>query len=234
MINLKPVIALVPARGGSKGVPRKNLRHIVGRSLVEITIMAALDAKLVDCVYLTSEDKDILAVGLALGIKIVKRPNEIATDSASAIDVVRHFIAGIPAELSGVDPYIVYLQPTSPLRLGSHIDNALSEMVRQHEDTLVSVVELKKSPYKSFALDKHGRLQALFDEALSNARRQDLPKSYTPNGAIYVFRVSDFNKRNGFPSNGSLPFIMNEIDSIDIDSEEDIRYVERYLGEKHG
>lgn len=233
MISSIPVLALVPARGGSKGVPRKNLRRIAGKSLVEITIQAALGARRIDYVYLSSDAEPILSIGRGMGVEIVKRPDEFSSDSASAMDVVRHFIALIPVQLAAVDPYIAYLQPTSPLRSASHIDSALTEMEKCHESTLVSVVEFKKTPYKSFVLDKRGRLKSLFDQKLSNARRQDLPKAYLPNGAIYVFRVSDFEKCGGFPSNGSIPFVMSEEDSCDIDSEEDIIRVENYLGGQH-
>lgn len=96
----------------------------------------------------------------------------------------------------------------------------------------MSVSEAENSPFKMFTLDANGRLQSLFDEKLSNARRQDLPPVFAPNGAIYVFRVSEFNARGGFPSNGSMPFAMNANDSLDIDTEDDICRAEIILGGK--
>lgn len=230
----KPVIALVPARGGSKGVSRKNLRVIAGQSLVEFTLHAATGAERVDSVYLSSDAEDILAVGRILGVGLIMRPEKYASDTASATDVVRHFVGELPKNIVSRDPYIVYLQPSSPLRSAHHIDSAVIEMEKRQEHALMSVVELVKSPFKSFLIDSYGRLQSLFDEKLSNSRRQDLPKAYIPNGAIYIFRLSDFLARDGFPSNGSLPFVMTEEESIDIDTEEDIRYLEQYFGEKHG
>lgn len=230
----KPVIALVPARGGSKGVSRKNLREIAGRAVVEFTLQAAIGAERVDNVYLSSDDEDILAIGRALGVELIRRPAKYASDTASAVEVVHHFIDELPTDLASRDPYIVYLQPTSPLRSAQHIDSALSEMEKRHVHTLVSVVELVKSPFKSFLIDSRGRLQSLFDEKMSNSRRQDLPRAYVPNGAIYIYRLSDFLAREGFPSNGSLPFVMTEEESVDIDTEEDIRYLEQYLGETRG
>jgi CMP-N-acetylneuraminic acid synthetase len=107
-------------------------------------------------------------------------------------------------------------------------------MHMQAAHTLISVVEMSKSPYKSFGLDTEGRLQSIFDERLSNVRRQDLPPAYLPNGAIYIFRISDYRERGGIPSNGSVPFIMSEADSLDVDTEADIRYLEYVLGEKNG
>jgi CMP-N-acetylneuraminic acid synthetase len=223
----RKVIALVPARGGSKGIPRKNLKEICGRPMVEYTLRAALEADCVDSVVLSSDDSDILAVGESLGVISLRRPSEHATDTASANDVVRHFIDECCH--GGDDPYIVYLQPTSPLRSSRHIDEALAEMEKRGIHMLVSVVEVVKSPYKMFSVDGNGVLKSLFDERLSNARRQDLPRTYIPNGAIYVFRKSDFVGRGGFPSNGSMPYVMSESDSVDIDSEEDVRVVEHYL-----
>jgi CMP-N-acetylneuraminic acid synthetase len=227
----RTVVALIPARGGSKGIKRKNLRVVGGRALIEFTLLAAQNSRYIDNAYVSSDDEEILGHGRTLGANTIVRPAESASDTASAVAVVNHFLTVIPTQLRELDPYIVYLQPTSPLRTASHIDEALEKMVAQKAHTLTSVTELKISPFKSFSLDSHSRLQSLFDEKLSNARRQDLPIVYIPNGAIYVFRVSDFIERGGFPSNGSLPFIMNDKDSVDVDTEEDIHRLEQILGE---
>ena len=234
LINKRLVIGLIPARGGSKGVLRKNMRVIAGRPLIAFTVQAALDSRYIDYVYLSSDDDEILLCGNAMGARSILRPAEFASDTASADDVVSHFFREAPEQMVEQDPYIVYMQPTSPLRTARHVDLALVQMESQHAHTLVSVVEMAKSPYKSFTTDANGRLQSLFDEKMSNARRQDLPKAYMPNGAIYIFRISDYLARAGFPSNGSVPFVMSERDSIDIDTEEDIRYLEYVLREKNG
>lgn len=233
-VNKHPVIGLIPARGGSKGVLRKNMRMVAGKPLVEFTIQAALHSRYIDYVYLSSDDDEILLCGNSMGARPIRRPAEFASDAASADDVVRHFFKEIPEQFVEQNPYIVYMQPTSPMRSARHVDLALEQMETEAVHTLVSVVEMTKSPFKSFSIDANGRLQSIFDEKMSNARRQDLPKTYVPNGAIYIFRMSDFLDRGGFPSNGSVPFVMNEADSIDIDTEEDIRYLEYVLKEKNG
>jgi CMP-N,N'-diacetyllegionaminic acid synthase len=230
----RPVLALVPARGGSKGIPRKNLRLIGGKPLVQYTLQAALAAKVVDHVFLSSDDQEILALGASMGVTQVHRPAEFASDTASAIDVVKHFLRTLDGEQLARDPYLIYLQPTSPLRTAVHIDEAFELMQRTGGHMLMSVVELEKSPYKTFSIDAQGRLQSLFEERLSNARRQDLPATYLPNGAMYVFRVSDFTSRDGFPSNGSVPYLMTAASSVDVDVEQDIARLERTLGEAHG
>jgi len=232
-LNDRPLIALVPARGGSKGLPRKNLRLLSGQPMLEYTLRAALESRYVDQVVLSSDDPEILDLAGERSIQRILRPAEAASDMASADDVVRHLLSVLqPQQLEG-DPYLMYLQPTSPLRTAAHIDAACAMLHGNEVHTLLSVVEMEKSPYKAFRVDG-GRLQSLFDERLSNARRQDLPKVYLPNGAIYVFRVSDYRARGGFPSNGSLPYVMDAACSIDVDSQADIERVERALGGRNG
>jgi CMP-N-acetylneuraminic acid synthetase len=224
--NQRPVLALVPARGGSKGVPRKNLRLMRGRPLVAHTLEAALHSTYVDKVYLSSDDEEILEVGRSMNVESLRRTAAAASDTATAAEVVFDFIGRLsPGEIGG-NPFLVYLQPTSPLRNAAHIDGAFREMGSKGATTAVSVVELTKTPYKSFVLSPEGLLQSLFEEKLSNANRQSLPAAYYPNGAIYIFPVSYFVENRGFPSNGSLPFFMSENESLDIDSEEDILKME--------
>jgi CMP-N,N'-diacetyllegionaminic acid synthase len=230
--NTRPVICLIPARGGSKGVPRKNMREIAGKPLIDFSILAAQHSNHIDSVYVSSDDEAILRHAQTLGTICIARPDEFASDTASAIEVVSHFIGVLPNSLLQEDPYIVYLQPTSPCRTARHIDDAIGQMQVEKAHSLVSVSEMAKSPFKSFTLDSKGRLQSLFDEKLSNARRQELPAVFVPNGAIYIFLVSEFKARGGFPSNGSVAFIMNEKDSLDIDTEDDIQRAEITLGAK--
>lgn len=230
----RPVLALVPARAGSKGIPRKNMTDLLGRPLLEYTLRAALDSESIDSVWLSSDDIEILEFGTKLGVQALLRPDEYATDEASAIEVVQHFLSILPLDLLYKNPFIVYLQPTSPLRTAEHIDNAFRELSQCNATSLISVAELEKSPYKAFKLDERGRLISLFDERMSNARRQDLPKTFVPDGAIYIFTVSDFVDRGGFPSNGSVPFVLNQKDSVDIDTPDDLVRVAEFMREHHG
>ncbi len=225
-------IGIIPARGGSKGVPGKNMRKINGDYLIDFSIRAALLSVHIDYVYVSSDDRAILGRAQAMGVTGILRPDELATDTASANVVVDHFIDTLPNALLQEDPFIVYLQPTSPLRTARHIDDAFDKLLSLNMNSLISVSKAEQSPFKMFTLDTRGCLQSLFDEKLSNARRQDLPSVFLPNGAIYVFRVSEFKARGGFPSNGCVPFIMNAIDSLDIDTEDDIRRLEMILGDK--
>jgi CMP-N,N'-diacetyllegionaminic acid synthase len=234
MINRKsPVLALIPARGGSKGVPRKNLALLNNKPLITYTIKAALDAVDVDEVWVSSDDAQILELSRVNGASTLTRPSLISNDEASAVDVVMHFINQLSQDLRKLNPILVYLQPTSPLRSAKHINAALDEMKNKKETCLISVVEMEKSPFKAFRVDKNEKLESLFPEELSNARRQDLPRTFIPNGAMYFFSINDFLERRGFPSNKSLPFFMSAQESVDIDTLDDLVLAEKLLGETH-
>lgn len=229
-----PVLALIPSRGGSRGIPRKNLAAVHGKPLMGYTIEAALGSSRVDEVWVSSEDDEILQVAQSLGARPLSRPAGLAGDEASAVGVVHHFIGQLSEDMRRRDPLIAYLQPTSPLRTSAHVDAALRTLVDGQARALLSVSGMEKSPFKAFRLDEQGRLLSLFDEKLSNANRQDLPPTYMPNGAIYLFGVSEFLERDGFPSNGALPFVMDGTDSIDVDTPDDLERVAMILGERHG
>jgi CMP-N,N'-diacetyllegionaminic acid synthase len=217
----RTVIALIPARGGSKGVPRKNLRPLRGKPLLMHSVDAARGSEFVDEVHVSSDDDAVLDVARASGVAVSRRSSEAASDTATAADVVAAFVAQLPAATLECDPLLCYLQPTSPLRTSRHIDSAFATLEASAASHGLSVVELKRTPYKSFVLDRAGRLKSLFAEELSNANRQALPRVFHPNGAIYIFPLAMFMVHRQFPSNGGVPFIMTEAESVDIDTEED-------------
>lgn len=224
------VVALIPARGGSKGVKRKNLRDLSGKPLLQHTVDAARGCKQIDSIYLSSEDTEILEAGERMGCTLVPRPPALAQDESSANDVVFDFFAQVPL---ADDDVILYLQPTSPLRTSAHLDDALATMAAAGAPGLVAVTELEKSPYKAFSIDAKGKLESLFGERYSNYGRQQLPKTYMPNGAIYIFTRKFFAERGGFPSNGSLPYIMSKADSLDIDTESDLELASRMMEQRN-
>jgi CMP-N-acetylneuraminic acid synthetase len=169
-----------------------------------------------------------------MGAKTIVRPASVASDTATADDVVGHFLREVASTVRDEDLYIVYLQPTSPLRTFVHIDDAFKLMESREENIAVSVVKLRKTPYKSFTMDKYGLLRPIFSEKMSNSNRQDLPAAYYPNGAIYIFLKSEFLKRGRFPCDGGVPYMMNERDSLDIDLEEDFVILETIMENSDG
>jgi len=219
----------VPARYGSISVPQKNLRLIRGVPLVSHTFEAAIKSKYITEVYLSTNDQEVIECARNFPIKVIQRPEEFCSSISTANEVIRHFISKLSEDLLHLDPLIVYLQPTSVLRTSFHIDQALSQMIEKGLRKMISVYEMDVSIYKSFKCDCDGLLQAFFEEKLTNQSRQTLPKVFLPNGAIYVFGVDDFLKHGRIPSNGSYPYIMSSIDSIDIDSEDDLTLVEAVI-----
>ena len=232
--NGTKVIALIPARGGSKGVKRKNLRNVNGYPLIAYSIRAALLSDIVDQVWVSTDDGEIGQTAKKFGAMVIERPDYLAKDSSSAVEVVEHFKNTLSESLSEQDTMLVYLQPTSPMRNSLHIDTALLGMEHANISSLVSVIKCISSPYKAFKLNEDDMLQSLFGERLSNSNRQDLPQCYYPNGAIYAFMLKDFKNGGGFPSDGAFPFVMTDRDSGDIDSEDDLNAVEKIMEKSNG
>jgi CMP-N,N'-diacetyllegionaminic acid synthase len=229
--NNKIVYGLIPARGGSKGIPKKNLYDVSGKKLIDFTIKAALDSSFIDEVYVSSDSDEILD-HVQDKTNCIKRPQEISNDNSSAVEVVDHFQKFLKNECPNLgDFYLIYLQPTSPLRSSTHIDESFVRLKNAKQESLISLVKNRFTPYKSFIVDNNNSAQSLFDENLTNECRQNLPDTYRSNGAIYTFLISKFNENRGFPSNNSYAFIMDDTSSLDIDTSEDIVKLKSYLAE---
>lgn len=227
VIEGRRVLGVIPARGGSKGVPRKNVRLVGGRPLIQWTIDAAHQSTILDRVILSCEDAEIMAVAAACGCEVpFQRPAELASDHTPAIEVVLDVIARFPEY-----DIVVLLQPTSPLRTASDIDGTIETMVRHDASTSVSVTEVEKSPYWMFEIDAAtGRLRPLLSESTA-ARRQDLPPVFQLNGAVYAASVKELVAKKKFVDSGTVPYIMPRDRSLDLDSEIDFRLLELHLGE---
>lgn len=213
------VLALITARGGSKGLPRKNVLVAGGRPLVAWTVQAALNAKSVNRVVLSSDDDEIMAAASAAGCEVpFRRPPVLANDQASSMDVVIHALS----ELPGYD-YVVLLQPTSPLRTSSDIDAAFRSMRNNDAPACVSVTEVEQSPYWMYHLSDDGRLCSVLEPLPKVSRRQDLPHIYSLNGAIYIAKVEWLLHTKGFLSSETLAYKMPKDRSLDIDDATDFQ-----------
>jgi CMP-N,N'-diacetyllegionaminic acid synthase len=232
LANKTEVIGIIPARGGSKGIKNKNIVDLDGKPLMCHTINAALEAKKIDQVWVSSDDPFICEIARKAGSNIITRPKNLADDTANANSVVNHFLDSLSEKKISGDTVIVYLQPTSPLRTATHINSALTIFEQMRLKALVSVRKSSVSLFKALKLDENNFLETLFEERLSNANRQDLPDCYFPNGAIYAFLVSEFYARGGFPTNGAYPFLMSDDDSVDVDSLDDLEKIRKIMGEK--
>jgi len=219
------VLAIVPARGGSKGLPRKNVLDLGGRPLLAWTLAAAQASRYLDRCVVSTDDEEIAAVARAHGGDVpFIRPAELATDAASAQDVLEHALRQLPG--FGI---VVILQPTSPLRSSNDIDGAIETLQEHHAPSCVSVVEPGKSPYWSYRVDENNRLTPLLDPAFSRMRRQDLPQTYVLNGAVYAAHTQWLLDNRGALGDGTVPYVMPAERSVDIDSAFDLELAALYL-----
>lgn len=219
MLGAKKVLAVVTGRGGSKGLPGKNVAPCGGRPLVAWSVAAARAASRVDRVIVSTDDAAIRKAAVDAGAEApFVRPAELATDDATMVEVILHALD----EVSGEHGIGVLLQATSPLRIGADIDAALETMERLGAPSCVSVTAPSKSPYWCFRLRDDQRLEPLFPELSSSARRQALPETYALNGAIYVFDVPWFRERRTFVGPETAAYVMPAERSVDVDTELDL------------
>lgn len=224
------IVAIITARGGSKGLTRKNVRELAGKPLIVHTIEAALHSSTVTSCLVTTEDAEIKKVSLAAGAEVVDRPAELAEDGSLSRDVVFHVLQTL--ERQGALPeYFILLQPTSPLRTAYHIDACVQQFLAGGGRSCVSVTPSEHSPFKMFqTLD--GELVPLFSWDDLDKPRQQLPLTYRHNGAMYVAASRDFYVERTFFIKPVVPYIMGITESIDIDNAEDLALCEGLLTHK--
>ena len=228
IMDNKKILAIIPARGGSKGIPRKNIKLLAGKPLIAYSIEAGLKSKYINKVVVSTEDEEIAEISKKYGAEVVKRPKELARDESPTIDAIKYTLKFL--EFEGYIPdIIILLQPTSPLRTVDDINKAIELFLNNDCESVVSVSECKKSPYWSLKIEDGYIKPILGWDYFLNKRRQDLPKTYYLNGAIYITTVKDLFKYNGFFSQNTDPYIMPEIRSIDIDESIDLKFVEFLL-----
>lgn len=221
MIGGLKVLAVIPARGGSKGVPRKNLRLAGGKPLIAWTIEAARESRYIDRLVVSSDDLEIMETAQAWGCEApFRRPAEIAQDETPGVEPVLHALQLLPG--FGV---VVLLQPTSPLRNADDIDGCIELCVTSKANACVSVSEAEQSPYWMYSLSSAGRMRPLI-EAPPVARRQDLPPAHVLNGAVYVAGCDWLRERRTFVTEETLGFLMPRERSLDIDTELDLKVLD--------
>lgn len=216
------VLAIITARGGSKGLPRKNVLPLAGRPLIGWSIAAALASDAVGRVVVSTDDPEIAAVARACGAEVpFLRPAELASDTASSLDVLRHALT----ECLGPDHFVL-LQPTSPLRVAADIDAAWQKMQATGAASCVSVCETSESPWLMYLKSDDGQLSRLLAEPANGLRRQDLPTAYRLNGAIYLARRDWFLGTGRLIDADTLAYVMPPERSVDIDTRADFDAVE--------
>ena len=226
MYKDKKVLAIIPARGGSKGIPYKNIVPLFGKPLIAYTIEAGKQSKYIDTVLVSTDDRKIQEVSEDYGARVpFLREAVIATDTAKTISVVVDAVNRLAVTGERYD-LVVLLQPTSPLRTAEEIDIALEVFFQNDMQGLVSVNIAAVSPFLLRTIHNQ-RLQRIIDEN-STIRRQDMPTYYEVNGAIYINKASEIQESLSFNDN-PIPYIMSHEHSIDIDTWDDLDDAEKYL-----
>jgi CMP-N,N'-diacetyllegionaminic acid synthase len=219
MYKNKKFLAIIPARGGSKRLPRKNILNLNGKPLIRWSIEAGLKSKYIDNVVVTSDSTEILDVSKSAGAEVIDRPVELASDTSTTFDVIKHVVGG-----TGGFDYIVLLQPTSPLRTAQHIDEAIEILFERSADAVVSVCEVDHSPLWSNTLPNNDNMSNFIRDDVLNKRSQDLEVYYRLNGAIYICDVNRLLQEERFLLKENIfAYKMDKSVSIDIDEEIDLK-----------
>lgn len=223
------VLGLIPARGGSKGIARKNIKPLGGKPLLAYTAETALAAKRLSCVILSTEDAEIAEIGRQCNLEVpFLRPPELARDETPTLPVVRHALESLAAENFDA---VCLLQPTNPLRRAIDIDNCLELLETTGATAIVSVlpVPLKYHPRWVYWRDNEGRIVLSTGEAAPIARRQDLPPAFHRDGSVYAIRAETVLHGDSLYGKDVRSYLMDSNYSANIDTEEDWLEVERRM-----
>ncbi len=226
MINGMKVLALIPARGGSKGIPKKNIVDLAGKPLISYTIEAAKKSHYIDSVVVSTDSDEIAEVSARYGARIpYMRNTDISGDTSKSIDVI---IDAIQRLCDAGEKYdvLVFLQPTSPLRTTEDINLALEQFVEHDCLPLTSVVENDRYPLLIRTIDEDRLIPLLHEN--SSVRRQDMKKTYYVNGAIYIIKTGEVNITTSL-NDGVIPYVMKKRNSCDIDDIDDLKIAKNYL-----
>lgn len=225
------MIAIIPARGGSKGLPGKNILPLCGKPMIAYTIEVAKQSKYIDHIIVSTDDQAIADVALVYGAEVpFLRPAYLASDTAQAVDNYIYTIERLSKEWKTPIEEFVVLQPTSPLRIVEDIDGAIEEFVNKKADSVISYTPEAHPVSWHKYLNEDNSFVDIFDSSIAN--RQDHRVSYYPNGAVYVFRFSIIKERKYF-TDKSYAYIMPRSRSVDIDYKDDFEYV-KFLMSKRG
>jgi len=239
MYKGKYILALIPARGGSKGIPNKNIRPLLGKPLIAYTINAAIGSKVFDRIIISTDSPEIKKVSLEYGAEVpFMRPKNLAQDNTPMIPVIQHALKFLKGKENIYPDIIVLLQPTSPLRKPEHIRLTLDKFLKSGADSVITVCETRQSPYSMLKFSKD-KISYFTKDAFTKSgkerytRRQDLPKVYISSGAVYITRPDIITRENKILGQDTRAVIMKQEDSIDVDTLIDFKLAELILREAH-
>jgi len=225
MYNGKKILAIIPARSGSKGLKDKNIMKLNGKPMIAYSIEAAINSGVVDEVVVSTDSEEYAKISEQYGAKVpFLRPSELSTDEATTTEVLVHAIEELEKN-GNVYDYFILLQPTSPLRSKVDIKSAVEFCFQKEANSVVSVCAAEHSPLWTNTLDSDLSMSNFLTNN-TNRRRQDLSKFYRLNGAIYLTKVNDFMKTKTFYGYKSYAYIMDKRSSIDVDDMLDFKFAE--------
>jgi CMP-N,N'-diacetyllegionaminic acid synthase len=226
-ISPTEVLTLIPARGGSKGLPGKNTRPFLGKPLIAHTIDAARDSGVAGRITVSTDDPEIAGVSRTHGAEVpFLRPPEIAADDSPVLAAALHAVDWFIQNESWEPRWILLLQPTSPLRTADDIRHAFDLLRETEADAVVGVSETKSHPYWVKSLTEEGFLRPFVEGQSSPSRRQDLPPAYALNGMLFLVRVSTLREKRAFCPRRSLPLVIPSSRAFDIDTAHDFLIAE--------
>lgn len=229
MFNNKSILAIIPARGGSKGLPRKNVKLLLGKPLIAWTIGQALRSRYLDKVIVSTEDKNIARISLEHGAEVpFIRPRTLATDTAKMIDVILHSLYCLGKKGSVFD-LLVLLQPTSPLRTSLDIDTAIELFFLKKAKAIISVCETEHHPFWTNELTRGGCMKNFLKTRIMDKNRQSLPAFYRLNGAIFLAYCDYIKENKNFFGERTYAYVMSRERSVDIDTGFDLKFAEYLL-----
>lgn len=221
------MIAIVPARGGSKGLPGKNIKDFCGKPLIYYTISETLKSKYITDIFLSTDSPEIEKIALKYGIKSpFLRPAELAEDNSKAIDTYIYTIDRLSKEYGCITENFIVLQPTSPLRTIEHIDNAIELFYKKNALSVISVCEFGHPITWAKRLDEDQRLFNFHQDEADNLNRQESAVAFRPNGAIFIFNYYHLKQTFSYYSDKTYAYLMQSEDSVDIDNLLDFEFAE--------
>lgn len=235
MIKNKTILAIIPARGRSKRIHKKNLKKIEGKSLIEISISSAKQSKYIDRIIISTDSIEIANTSEKCKACVpFLRPKSIAQDSSTSEQVIKHALKWLREHENIEYDFFILLQPTSPLRTAMDIDSALEKMNKKKEsETLVSIAKTNISPYLTQTINKNGYLEPFIKrERKLLYGSQNHSAGYFPNGAIYIGKTKIFLKSNQLWTKKTTYYLMSQESSVDIDTASDLKLAEFLLRQK--
>ena len=222
------ILSIIPARSGSKGIIEKNIIDLFGKPLLVGSIEASLKSQYVSKTVVSSDSKKILDIASRFKADTLLRPEELAKDTSSSEEVIKHTLQELSNEIKFYD-YLVLLQPTSPLRDSKDIDNAFEKLINSDATALISVFQEDNKILKAFKENDNGYLQGISNNKYPFTPRQELPPVYMSNGAIYIIKITEFLKNDKLFTDKTVFYEMPKERSLDIDTIEDMEKIKSYM-----